>query len=218
MNSNNEKMRKRLKRAAKKKAWRNNLHVFMRRALAAGFAAFLLSGSTLSSHLSMLVLLCCPRLPTPSLSCPLMPTLLSYPRSPTLLSSYFLVPALLFCPSIPALLFFLVPALLSLLVLVLAFCSVLDLALTWFTSSAFRIFKQALLDKLLGHQLTSLSPSKLFYPFLILRLLPKKSNCKWLFDIAFINSCPLATNHVTKEVDLSFGEYGCFVPVKLNRS
>ena len=53
--------------------------------------------------------------------------------------------------------------------------------------------------------------------FLILGLLPEKSNCKWLFHTAFIKSHPLTPNHIGKEVDLSFVEFGYLAPVKLNR-
>ena len=197
--SKDEKVRKELERTAKKKARRNNLYTLVRQALATGFAALLLSGPALLSCLFVLVLLSCPRLPTLSWSCLSMPAMSSRPPVPAL-SSYLPMPALL-SPLILALLSFPMPALTS--------CSVLGQALTWFTFSALKTFKQALSDKLLGRQSTSPSPPELFYPFPILGPLPKKNNRKQSFDTTFINSRPLAANHTAKEVDLSFKECGC---------
>ena len=182
----------------------------MRQAFATGFAAFLLSDPALSSYLPMPILLFCLKLPTPLSSCSSMPALLSCPGLLTPLLSCFSMPVLPSCPF--------VPILLSLLVPVLASRSVLGLALTQLTSSALKIFKQTLLEEFLDHQSTSPSPLKPLCLFPIFGLLPKKNNCKQLFNMAFINSRLFATNHAAKEIDLNFGEYGCPASVKLNRS
>lgn len=136
-----------------------------------------------------------------------MPTWLSYPLVPALSSS---LPLL-------ALLSLLLPALSSCLVPALLSNSVLGLAPTCLIYSALRAFKQVLSNKPLSRQSTSLSHAEPLCLFPTLGLLPKKSDCKWLFDTAFKNSSPLVGNHAAKEVVLSFGECGCPASVKLNR-
>lgn len=98
------KTRKMLKRIAKRKVWRNNLHSFIWQALAAGSTALLLSYPPVSTLLF----------------CLLMPVLLFHPSVPALLShlgsstrllsrlsrlftlsSYFPISTLLFCPPLP---------------------------------------------------------------------------------------------------------------------
>lgn len=124
---------------------------------------------------------------------------------------------LLFCPPMPCLLSFLMPSLLTPSMPALTSHSILGLTLTYFISLALKIFKQSLFDMFLGHKSTSTSPTELLYLFSTLVLLSKKSNHKRFFDTVFINSCQLAKNNTAKEIDLSFGEYGYLVLVKLNR-
>ena len=115
-----EKARKRLEHAAKKKAWRNNLCIPVRQALSASSAALLLSRSlisALSSYSLVRALSSCP-----------MPTSSSF-SLPTWSSLF--VSALL-SPLVPALSFFSIPATLS--------GFVLGLAPTHLTSSAFKNF------------------------------------------------------------------------------
>ena len=145
-------------------------------------------------------------LPTPSSSCFPGPALLSLP-----------MPALLSRPFVPTFLSPLVPTLLSLSVPALASCAMLGSAPTQLISSTLRTFKQALSDKPFGCQSTSPRPPEHLCLFLILGPLPEKSNCKRLFDMAFINSHPLAVNHIAEEVDLSFGKCECLTKIKLNR-
>ena len=94
-----------------------------------------------------------------------------------------------------------------------------------FGSLSLRTFKQSLLDKPRPRMLTS--PAKLFclFPTFGALNLDNKNGLynlinhnkrKWDFDIAFINSCPLAGNHDQKEVDLSFIGCKCPAAVKLN--
>lgn len=64
--------------------------------------------------------------------------------------------------------------------------------------------------------------------FLALNKLNKLSSLHWFlalnklnkhkrtFNIAFIKSCPLASNHAIKKVDLSFAGFRCPDVVKLN--
>ena len=70
---------------------------------------------------------------------------------------------------------------------------VLGLAPPHLAFTALKIFKLALSDEFLRHHLTSFA--ELLSPFPLLDLLPDKTDCKQTFDIAFINSCPLAGNH-----------------------
>lgn len=91
----------------------------------------------------------------------------------------------------------------------------LDPTPTHLISSAHGTFKQALSDESLYHHSTS--QAKRLCPFLILGPLSEKSERKRLFDMVFINSRPLASNHTIKEICLSFGEYRCPSSVKLNR-
>lgn len=93
--------------------------------------------------------------------------------------------------------------------------SVLGLAPTHLTFSVLGTFKRVLSDKLLRFRLTSLAEPLGFFP--TLGPLSEKNKRKQHFDMAFINFCLLAGNHVVKEVDLSFGECECLVPVKFNR-
>ncbi len=227
MDSKDEKARKVSERTAKRKVQRNNLCAPIRKALAAG------SATPSSSHPPMPTPLSCPESPTPSpshlpvlgwLSRPSIPGLLS--RPPVFGSSSGpLVAGLLSLP-VPAPLSLLVPAplsppmpaSLSLLVPALLSRSIFGPAPTRLTSSALRTFKQALSDEPLSRQLTSPSPAEPLCPFLTLGPWPEKSDCKRPFDIAFINSHPLAGNHAAEEVDLSFGKCRCPTPVKLIRT
>ena len=159
----------------------------------------------------------------PTLSfCPPMPILSSLPvltflfGSPVPASSSLSIPVLSSF-FMPTLLFLFLPVLLSSFMPALSSCFILDPTLTWLTSSTLRTFKQTLSNEPLSRQSTSPSSPKSLYLFPILSPLPKKSNCKRLFDMTFINSCPLATNYAAKEIDPNFREYGCFAPVKLNR-
>lgn len=217
--SNNKKVIKILNCAAKKKIRRNNFRAYVW-ALAIEFVTLLLF-----CHRSPTLLLSCFMLtslsyPVTTLLFCLMPTLLSFPML-ALLSC--LVPALL-SHFVPAL-FFLVYTLATKSPLfafvfyprapiILLSYLILGLSPTHFISSALRIFKQDLPDKYLRCCLTSFVKS--FCLFLSLGLLPKKSKCKWYFNTIFINSCLLAGNHFTKEVNLSFALYKCYTPVKLN--
>ena len=170
----------------------------MRQALAAGSATFLSFCSLLPTLSS--------RLPMPASLSPLILALSYLPMS---VLSFPLMPALLSPP---------VPILLSLLMPVTLSRSVLDPAPTHLTSSALKIFKQALSDKLLSCHLTSLSLVGPLGPFLTLGPLPEKNDHKRSFETTFINSCQLAGNHAAKEMDLKFGECRCLTPVKLNQS
>lgn len=92
---------------------------------------------------------------------------------------------------------------------------------TWSSSNssyfwAPRIFKQILLDEFLYCHSTRLSSAELFCAFLTLDLLFEKNDCKQFFNIAFINSRPLASNYAFKEVDWSFEKYASSSSVKLN--
>ena len=148
--SEDEKVRKSLECAAKKKTQRNNFCASVRQAFAAGSATPLLSGPALLSCLLVPALSSRPRLPTPLLSYSpmptlsshfLMPVLLSCPGSPTLLLSCLHMPALLsppvlassFCPPMPALS--------SPSMSALAFCFVLGPTPTQLISSTLRTFK-----------------------------------------------------------------------------
>lgn len=124
-------MRKSLEFAVKRKARRNNLRISVWQALAIGSAAFLLFGPILSSRLHMPALSFCFGSPILSLSHLFVPALLSRPLVPALLSPL-LVPASLSPP---------VSALSSLSAATLASRSMLSLAPTQLTSSAFRIFQ-----------------------------------------------------------------------------
>ena len=85
------------------------------------------------------------------------------------------------------------------------------------TSSPLRTFKRALLDELLYYRSTSPSPIEPLCLFPNLGRLSEKNDHKRSFDTGFINSRPLARNHTTKEMDLSFGECGWPVGVEPNR-
>lgn len=160
-----------------------------------------------------------------------MSVLLSHPGSPILLSSYAHTPTLLSrvpmpalsSPFLLALMSSLMPAPSSLPVLALsspipALLSrfVLGLALTRLIFSGLKTFKQAFSEKILGRQSTSPSPVEPLCLFPTLGPLSEKSDCKRFYDTAFVNSRPLVGNHATKEIDLSFGEFGCSALVKLN--
>ena len=139
--SEDEKVRKRLKRATKRKSRRNNLCVLVRQALVAGSVTLLLSVSALLSCFPVPALLSCPESPTLSLSCLPIPTLSSCLELPTQLSFCPLMPAPLSCLTMPILSSHLMPALSFLSVLASAFCSTLGPALIWLISSALKIFK-----------------------------------------------------------------------------
>lgn len=187
-----EKVKKQNKYAAKRKARLNNLCDPVR-ALAASSAALFLSCPTLVFY------------------CGSFAPLLSCLESPTFLSLLFACPetaiALLSC---------LVPAPVPEFLAVLLFLSMLDLTLPHLVSTAAKIFKQVLSDKLFHSFSTSLT--ELPHPFPPLGLLLDKTKCKQTFDTVFITTCPLASNHAQKEVDLRFAKCGCFAAVKLNRS
>lgn len=147
----NEKVKKMSEHAAKRKARRNNLYVFVLKALAASFTALLLP---------------CPPMLT-VLSCYGSLTLMLYYSSIPSLSSYCLVLNLSSCLLFPGLSFFRVSTLLSFFILapssssmpaplfppllISSSCSILDLALIHLISLALKIFKRALSDKPLGH-------------------------------------------------------------------
>ena len=218
MDFEDKKVRKGLKCAAKRKAQCDNLYVFVRQAFATGSAALLLSGLALLSRSLVPALLSHSGLPTPLLSCLFMLTLLSRLGLPTSLLSCLVMPALSSRLLMPALSSPLMPASSSPFMPALASCLMFGPASTRFISLTLRTFKLALSNEPLGRQSTSSSPPKPFCLFPTLDLLLKKSDCKRLFDTAFITSRLLAANHVAKEVDLSFGEYKYPTPVKLNRS
>lgn len=209
--SKDTKARKGLERTAKRKVRRNNLCTSVQQTLAAGSTTPSSSRSPLPTLFrpSMPTLSCCPKPalshpPVLALSSSLIPASSRSPL-PTLLS---LPMPVLLSPSVPALLCFLVPALLS--------RYVLGLAPTHLISSTLRIIKRPLSDEPLCRHLTSSSPVESFCPFPILGPLPKTNNRKRPFDITFINAHLLAENHAVEEVDLSFREYGCLIPIKLN--
>lgn len=204
-----EKVRKRLKHISEKKARQYNFCASMWQALDVDSISLLLFGLTLLSCFIVLNLFSDPGLPTPLLSCPLIPVMLCHSRLPTLLLSLLSMPALLSCPTMLALSSLLIPALFSSFILISASCFMLDLAPTWFISPVVKIFKQALSNESLSRQSASSSPLELYCPFSILDPLSKKSNCKRLFDTTFINSRPLAANHVIIKIDLSFEQCGC---------
>ena len=114
-----------------------------------------------------------------------------------------------------ALLSRLVPALVSGSPAILSFLPLLGPAFPHLASTAFRTFKQILLDKSLRCHSTSLV--ELHCLFLPLKLLLNKTNSKEIFDIVFVNSCPLAGNHTREDVDLNFAECGCPAIIKLNQ-
>lgn len=152
---------------------------------------------------SIAPLLFCLGLSTPSSSY-LLPDLLSGPM-PALL--YRPVCTLLSCSVLVLLYFVYTPTAGSLVPTsvscsgtstILSFCLVLGITPTYLTSLAFRTFKWILSDKALRPHLTS--PTEFLYPFLIHGALPKKSKCKRLFDIVFINSCLLTSNHAAKRL------------------
>ena len=182
----------------------------MQQAFAISFAALLLFGPTLSSHLSVPALLSCPGLFTLLLSCFPVSAALNSPGLPILS---------LFCLFMLALSSYLfVPALLSSFMLALVSYFVLGLAPTWHISSAFRIFKQVLSDKSLGRRSTNESqPSKTSLSISNSWPVAQKRNCKRPFDIAFITSRLFTANHIIKEIDLSFGKCECPAPVKFNQ-
>lgn len=151
-----EKVRKRLEHAVKKKIQCNNCCALVWQAFAPCFVAFLLFDLFIFALLSCFLMptsLSCPRLPTSLLFCPLILTLLSFFQST--LSSCLLIPILLSFPIsvlssylfIPTLLSLFMPIFLSSLVSTLLSYFILSLAPTYLIFSAFRTFKQALLDK-----------------------------------------------------------------------
>lgn len=142
----------------------------------------------------------------------LMPVLLSR-LLPTLLSSS--VSILLFSVCNPATRS-LLPILVSYLgnLTALSFCPMFGSLPTHLISSALKTFKQTLLNKSLYCCLTS--PTKFFYLFPTFGLLSKKIKGKRLFDIMFINSCPLTSNYAAKKIDLNFALSKYLVPIKLN--
>ena len=191
MDSEDEKVKKQNKRAPKRKTQLDNLFALVWVPVG-GFAALL------SFH----------------------PILILCFGSPTLLSSYFGSPTylllFLICPEIPtALLSCFVPAPVPGFLAALLSFSVDGPGLLYLPSTALGIFKQVLSDQFL--YCCSTSPVKTLCLFLPLGLLPNKTDCNQTFNIAFINSCPLASNHTWKEVDLSFAKCICLDAIKLNR-
>ena len=187
-----EKVRKQNKRAAKRKAQLDNLYAPIR-AFADSSAAFSLFCLAFISH---------PGSPAFLLSCLRSFNYLfffcAYFRTFTALSSR-LLPALVFES----------PAVLSPLLM-------LDPASFYLASTAFRTFKQVLLDDLLRRGLTR--HAELLCLFLFFGSLRHKINRKWTFDITFISFCLLAGNHIWKEFDLKFAKFDCRAAVKPNRS
>lgn len=124
-------------------------------------------------------------------------TLVSSPRPLASSFSCFVSPTYLFplptCPRTPTtLLSCSVPALVPGSLIVLLLLPVFSLTPFYLTSTAFRTFKQTFLDKFLHH---STSTIDFFCSYLSLGLLSNKINCKQTFNIAFINSHPLADNY-----------------------
>lgn len=70
---------------------------------------------------------------------------------------------------------------------------VLNLALFYLASLVLKIFKETLSDKLLYCRLTS--SAEFFYLFSLYSLLFDKTDCKQVFDIAFINFCLFVGNY-----------------------
>lgn len=111
----------------------------------------------------------------------------SCPRSPTYLLSF---PTSSGTPT--ALLSCLVPASVPRSLAILLLFAVLGPTSPHLVSTALRTFKQALSDKPLRGSTSPIEPFCLFLP---LRFLPNKTNHKQTFDIVFINSHPLTSNH-----------------------
>lgn len=184
-------MRKQNKRVAKRKSQLDNLHTPVR-APVAGFTALLLP--CLWSLTCLLPLPACLGTPT-ALSSHAVPPLPVYLWTPiTLMSCPLLAPV----PRSPA---------------VLLLLPMLGLTFPHLASTTLRTFKRALSDDFLRRS-TSFAES--LCPVPLFSLLPNKTNRKRIFNIAFINSCPLAGNHAQKKVDLSFAKCGCSTTVKLN--
>lgn len=114
--------------------------------------------------------------------------MLSYFRSPIYLSPFFACPITF----IALLSYFLLAPVSESLAVLLVFL-VLSSALSHLASTAFRIFKRALLNEFLRRRLTSLA--EFFCLFPPLSLFPNKTDRKWTFHIAFINSRLLTGNH-----------------------
>lgn len=71
-----------------------------------------------------------------------------------------------------------------------------------------------MLDELLHRRSTS--PIEPLYLFLLLDLLPNKTDRKQIFNIVLITSCPFASNYAREEVDLNFADCGCPASIILN--
>lgn len=234
IDSEDEKMKKHNKRAAKRKARLNNLCAPIWAPTASSTTLLLSysrSAAPSSSRTRSPTLLS--SRPIPVLSSSLVPALLSFirtpaigsplltpisrPRTPTALSSRLgYSTALLSYPetstdlsSRPE------PALAAEFLVVLLPLPGLSPAPPHLTSSALRTIKRALSDELLCRPLTSLV--KPLYPFPTLIWLLEKSKYLQTFDTTFINSHLLTGNHAQEEVDLSFAEYRYPIIVKLNR-
>lgn len=76
---------------------------------------------------------------------------------------------------------------------ILLFFFMLSPAPPYLAYTAFKTFRQALLDEFLCYRLTNFT--NLLCPFLPFGLLLDKTNRKRTFDLAFVNSCPLDGNH-----------------------
>lgn len=168
----------------------------------------------------------------PALIFALMPAFISYLKSLTILSSYHMPTPVFYPRSSASLLSYHLPTLVSCLrsLAVLLFCHVfvscygisalllpfLILGLPFlFRSSLFEIFKQSLSNEPWLHISSSYAkPLGLFPP---LGLFSGKTNHKRIFNIAFINSCPLAGNHARKQFDLNFAKCEYLAIVKLNQ-
>lgn len=222
MDSKDEKVKKRLERAAKRKAKPNNLYFFIRVPAAGSATPSLFCFGILTLLLSCLGL---------TLAVAFAASLSSRPRSPTLLLFWLMsalsshsMPTSLSC-SMPALSTFdytlaarlplLVPVSRPKTLSILSSLPMLGLALTHLTSLVLKTFQQTLSDEFLRHYSTS--SAELLYLFPILDSLLEKSKRKQPFDTTFIISRPLGTNHATKEINLRFGECRCSALVKLNR-
>lgn len=184
-------MRKQNDCIAKKKARLDNLRASVQAPAADSAVLLLFCPASVSCSGSFASLSSCPGSPTCLLPLP------DCPKTPTALLSR-LIPA-----PVPRSLAVLSPLLM------------LGLTPPHLASTALKTFKQALSNELLRRS-TSFAES--LCPFPPLGSLPNKTDRKRTFDIAFINSRPLAGNHAREEVDLSFAECGYPAAVKLNRS
>lgn len=143
-----------------------------------------------------------------------------YPESLTF-SLLYLIPTLVSC--LVSTLFyhsrflnFLLPCLVTTPIFYLGFSALLLLCLMLGSGSlSLRKFKQSLSNKFWPYISTS---STFYYLFSTPDLdLNNNNKCKQIFDIVFINSHLLVSNHIIKQVDMSFVIYRYPAIIKLNR-